>query len=47
MSVNTASAWEVEDNVLRGLPCWDHVVPHPGNNVGNVCEDSLCMGGGG
>ncbi len=43
MSVKTASAWEV----LRGLPFYDHRVPHQGNNLGCVCEFSLCMGGEG
>jgi hypothetical protein len=43
MSVKTAS----EDDVLRELPCQDHGVPLQGKNIGYVCEDSLCMGGGG
>jgi hypothetical protein len=44
MSVNSASAWEVKDDVLRGLPCEDYGVPLQGNNIGYVCKDSLCMG---
>jgi hypothetical protein len=47
MSMKTASAWEVEDDALRGLPCYDHGGPHQSNNLGYVCEDSLCLGGEG
>jgi hypothetical protein len=36
----TASAWEVEDDVLRGLPLQDNGVPHPGRNVGTIVEFS-------
>ncbi len=45
MSVNSASAWEVEDDILKELPCQDHGVSHHSNNIGYACEDSLCMGG--